>query len=405
MASTIQIKRSSGTSAPSSLAAGELAWADHGSGGAAGKLYIGDGTASGAVVRTIGGTLSSTFVSDILNNSAMTGNPTAPTQSANNNSTRLATTAYVDTQVNAHVDTLAEASDTNIASLGAGHVLIWDGTDSFDNKFLSGDVTMTAGGVTSVTDVQNNAVALGSKTTGAYVSTIAGTTNEIEVSGSGAETAQVTIGLPDNVTIAGNLTVSGTTTTVNSTTVSIADPVFVLGQNASDDNKDRGIEFKYNDGVARVGFFGMDDTDAKFKYFTAASNSSEVFSGTLGNAAFGNIDGTLTTASQTNITGVGTISTGAWNGTRISSTYGGLGINTSSSTGVASVSSGTWSIQAHLPVSLGGTGQAAVTANAILVGAGTNDLTILTIGSAGQFLKVSSGGAPAWEDAIDGGTF
>ena len=40
MASTIQIKRSTGTSAPSSLAKGEMGWADHGSGGAAGNLYI-----------------------------------------------------------------------------------------------------------------------------------------------------------------------------------------------------------------------------------------------------------------------------------------------------------------------------------------------------------------------------
>lgn len=405
MASTIQIKRSTGNSAPSSLAAGELAWADHGTGGAAGCLYVGDGSSGGAVVRMVCGTQSSAFVSGILNNSAMTGNPTATTQSANNNSTRLATTAYVDNQVTAHVDTLAEASDTNIASLGAGHVLVWDGTDSFDNKFLSGDVTMNSGGVVSVNSVQNNAVALGTKTTGAYVATIAGTANEIEVSGSGSETAQVTIGLPNNVTIAGNLTVSGTTTTVNSTTVSIADPVFVLGQNASDDNKDRGIEFKYNDGVSRIGFFGMDDTDAKFKYLTAATNNTEVFSGTLGNAAFGNIDGTLTTASQTNITGVGTISTGTWNATAISATKGGTGINTSSSTGVPTLSSGTWSVQAQTPVTLGGTGIGSVASSGILIGAGTSDMTVLTIGSAGQFLKVSSGGAPAWEDAIDGGTF
>ena len=53
-------------------------------------------------------------------------------------------------------------------------------------------------------------------------------------------------GDPDNVTIAGNLTVSGTTTTVNSTTVSIADPVFEIGDDSSDDNLDRGIKFKYN---------------------------------------------------------------------------------------------------------------------------------------------------------------
>ena len=46
-------------------------------------------------------------------------------------------------------------------------------------------------------------IALGSATSGSYVATIVGTTNEIEVSGSGSETAGVTIGLPNAVTISG----------------------------------------------------------------------------------------------------------------------------------------------------------------------------------------------------------
>ena len=44
--------------------------------------------------------------------------------------------------------------------------------------------------------------------------------------------------------------------------------------------------------------------------FSQATNTSEVMSGALGDAAFGNIDGTLTTASQTAITGVGTLTAG-----------------------------------------------------------------------------------------------
>jgi len=40
-----------------------------------------------------------------------------------------------------------------------------------------------------------------------------------------------------------------------------------------------------------------------------------------------------------------------------------------------------------------------------LVGAGTADMTVLTIGSAGQKLQVSSGGSPEWTDIMDGGTF
>ena len=115
-----------------------------------------------------------------------------------------------------------------------------------------------------------------------------------------------------NVTISGNLTVNGTTTTVNSTTVTIDDPIFTLGGDSapgSDDNKDRGIEFRYHDGsAARLGFFGFDDSAGAFTFLTAATNSSEVFSGTIGNVTAGigtfasldisgnvDVDGTLET--------------------------------------------------------------------------------------------------------------
>ena len=95
------------------------------------------------------------------------------------------------------------------------------------------------------------------------------------------------------VAVTGDLTVNGTTTTVNSTVTTIVDPIITLGASASGDNKDRGIEFKYNDGSARVGFFGYDDSAAKFTMLTAATNSSEVFSGTTGTLV-ANIEGNTT---------------------------------------------------------------------------------------------------------------
>jgi hypothetical protein len=62
MANTIQIKHSPNSVTPAAmegtthdLAKGELAWVDHGTGGANGKLYIGDATAAGATMRHIGG--------------------------------------------------------------------------------------------------------------------------------------------------------------------------------------------------------------------------------------------------------------------------------------------------------------------------------------------------------------
>ena len=87
--------------------------------------------------------------------------------------------------------------------------------------------------------VQADSVTLGTDTTGNYVATITGTTNEVEVTGSGTETAAVTIGLPNDVTISndltvsGNLTVNGTTVTVNVATLEVEDKDIVVAKNAT----------------------------------------------------------------------------------------------------------------------------------------------------------------------------
>jgi len=110
----------------------------------------------------------------------------------------------------------------------------------------------------------------------------------------GAGTGTTTVN--NNLAVAGNLTVNGATTTVNSTTVTIDDPIFTLGGDtapASDDNKDRGIEFKWHNATtAKIGFFGYDDSAAAFTFIPDATNTSEVFSGTAGAAIFGAITGT-----------------------------------------------------------------------------------------------------------------
>ncbi len=102
-----------------------------------------------------------------------------------------------------------------------------------------------------------------------------------------------------NVTVGGNLTVNGTTTTINSTTTTVDDIVMVLGGDtapASDDNKDRGIAFRWHNGSsAKLGFFGYDDSASAFTFIPDATDSSSVFSGTAGDVVFGNITGTTTT--------------------------------------------------------------------------------------------------------------
>jgi hypothetical protein len=82
-------------------------------------------------------------------------------------------------------------------------------------SFDSDNFTVSSGAVS----IKDNGITLGTETTGNYVATIAGTTNEVEISGSGSENAAVTIGLPDDVTIGNNLTVSNDFTVGGSFTV------------------------------------------------------------------------------------------------------------------------------------------------------------------------------------------
>jgi hypothetical protein len=109
---------------------------------------------------------------------------------------------------------------------------------------LSGDVTGSAtmtnlGDVTISTTIEPNSVALGTDTTGSYVATISGTAGEITVSGSGSESAAVTIGLPDDVTVAGNLTINGnldvqgSINSISTTEVNIVDNKVVLNTNVT----------------------------------------------------------------------------------------------------------------------------------------------------------------------------
>ena len=396
MATVIQIKRSTGSAAPaiSDLAEGELAYVqDRSNSGAGAKLFIEsvDSDNSTALIHAIGGK----YYTDILagstatpanfkvGNGATAGASLSLMEDSDNGSNFVALKAPDSVGSNltltlpsadgsngqvlgtngsgvlsfvSTTSSIAGASDTDISSASAGHILVHDGSDSFDNVAVSGDATLASNGALTISagavetgmlaadavtaaKLADDAVVfanfddavfvtesegIGSNdndttlpTSAAvkdYVDTqltgsdldfqadsggalsidldsetmvFAGTANEVTTAASGNT---VTIGLPDNVTIAGNLTVSGTTTTVNSTTVSIADPVFEIGDDSSDDNLDRGIKFKYNSSGAKVGFFGFDDSTGKFVALGAATDSSSTFSGTALDAVFGGVE-------------------------------------------------------------------------------------------------------------------
>lgn len=424
MATVIQIKRSTGLSAPtvSDLSEGELAYVqDRANSGASAKLFIEsvDSDNSTPLIQAIGGKYytdilagSSATPADLkVGNGSTSGGSLKLMEDSDNGTnsvalkapdTLAADLAFVlpsaDGSANQVMATdgsgnlsfvsttssLEGASDTDISSPAAGHILVHDGSDSFDNVAMSGDVTMNSSGVTVIgagtvefamldgavvqtsgesfsdddVSLMTSAAILdkiqatatledldfsdgtntGSVDLDSQSLTIAGTANEIETSASGQT---LTVGLPNDVTVGnnltvtnnlivsgqlqsdditastmtasgnvvvtGNLTVNGTTTTVNSTTTSVADPVFEIGDDASDDNLDRGLKFKYNSGGAKVGFFGYDDTDAAFTFIPDATDSSSTFSGTAGNVKFGglaltgsitSVDGAAPTAGQ-----------------------------------------------------------------------------------------------------------
>ena len=125
-----------------------------------------------------------------------------------------------------------------------------------------------------------------------------------------------------------------------------------MGASGSDDNLDRGIKMKYNSGGAKIAFMGYDDSDGKFAFIPDATDSTSVFSGTQGtlkanietaasgltvgdSTPFSDSSGTLTlqnvdaldaTTEATieaaidtlsNLTTVGTIGSGTWEGTTV----------------------------------------------------------------------------------------
>jgi len=185
--------------------------------------------------------------------------------------------------------------------------------DAATKAYVDSQVSTASALVIAADSGSNDTVTVGTDTL-----TFAGTANEVTTA---VTDNTITIGLPDDVTIAGNLTVSGTTTTVNSTTTELEDPVMRLGVTglSEDGGKDRGIEFLYYDGSEQTGFFGWDNDANAFVFLTGATNSSEVFSGTAGAATFGAITGTT-------ITGTGTATL---NDAAIGGGYGSTGVTIS----------------------------------------------------------------------------
>lgn len=236
----IKIKRTSGSSTPTGLTFGEPAFVQ-----GLKSLYIGQTGGDPALRIGAEVTTDSTFSS----------------ASDNKIPSQLAVKTYVDNNV------------------AGGAVSSLNG--------ITGAVTIGAGTAISIASA-----AKGITVTNTGVQSLAGTSNQITVSGS---TGAVTLSLPStvtvpgalnvttNLTVTGNLTVNGTTTTVNSDTITIDDPVITLGLSGgapitvSDGGKSRGIAMSYFDGAAgQTAFIGFTDQNSPlFAFYSKANLGSD----------------------------------------------------------------------------------------------------------------------------------
>ena len=205
------------------------------------------------------------------------------------------------------IDTTGSGNDVSFAIDST--VATLTGSQTLTNKTISGadntlsniaNSSLTNSSIT-VTDGSNStATALGGTIT------FSGTANEVEVSES---SGTITVGLPNDVTIAGNLTVSGTTTTVDSTTVTIDDPMVRYADNNSGNSVDFGFYGKYvQSSTTKFGGLVWDASQSdKFRLFHGSQSEPTT---TVDTSATGFTTGTIIANLEGNVTGnvTGTVS-------------------------------------------------------------------------------------------------
>jgi hypothetical protein len=366
MANTVRIKRRAAggaAGAPSSLENAELAFNEQDD-----TLYYGEGTGgaggSATTILAIGGSGAFTTLSTTQTISgnktfsgtvALGGSATATTPSAGDDSTKVATTAYVQ-------DEIANFSTGTVTSVGL----------SLPNIFsVSGSPVTTSGTLTGTLATQTTnkvfAAPNGSTGTPTFRALVAGDIPDLSsvylpISGGTVSS---------NLTISGNLTVNGTTTTVNSTTVSVDDKNIELGATASP-----------SDASADGGGITLKGTTDHTIAWTNATDSWD-FSEHVN----------IASGKEFKINGTSVLS---------ASTLG-SGVTGSSLTSVGTLTSGTWSAST-IAVNKGGTGQTSYTNGQLLIGNSTgNTLSKATL-TAGSNVTITNGGGSITIAATDTNT-
>jgi len=219
---------------------------------------------------------------------------------------------YTDTRTNSAIDARVTntfinnlsgvVADTSTALANARSIAIAGdvvGSASFDG---SSDISISA-------TIQANSVALGTDTTGNYVQSITGTANKISVSGSGSESADVTLTLPSDVqiandlTVAGDLTVNGDLTYLDTTNLKIEDNLFELNANLTGSPvNDSGMLI--NRGNQNNAIFMWDESSDKFAIGLTTADGTTTGNITLASTSTlvanleGNVTGTVSSISN-----------------------------------------------------------------------------------------------------------
>ena len=203
------------------------------------------------------------------------------------------------------VGTLASLTVSGLITANGGITIQATDTFTFDSVALTTVQTSGESFADNDTSLMTSA-AIDDRILARTVNSLTGTANEVEVS---ASTGAVTVGLPNNVTIAGNLTVNGDTTTVNTATLSVEDPLIILANgNNGADSVDIGFYGLYDTSGSQdlyAGLFRDANDSGKFKLFKdlQVEPTTTVNTGGTGYAAATLVVGTLEGAVTGNVTG------------------------------------------------------------------------------------------------------
>ena len=317
---------------------------------------------------------------------------------SNDNDTTLPTSAavkdYVDTQILTE-DTIAELNDTNIGTLAAANLLVYDGSDSWDNKAISGDATLAASGALTLAATNTNLTTLANLTTVGTVATGAWEATDVAVAhgGTGASTASaartnlgVAIGSNVQAYDAGLASIAGLTTaadkmiyTSGSDTYAVAD-LSSFARTILDDADAAAVRTTI--GAQASGSYQA--SDAGLTSIAGLTTAADKMIYTSGSDTYAVTD--LSSFARTILDDADAAAVRTTIGAQAAGSYAALGANSdiTSLTGLTT----------DLAVAHGGTGAGTFTANGILLGNGTSAITASAAMTTNGTLLIGGTGGP-----------